>query len=261
MLLVVLAAATRAAAQTELPASALVTTDTKIAWPVHGAVTPACRRFTVTRGALEQMLRSYHRLSIPELDHYSSDGSCEIRGRITLNGKQYHWRKHPGNQLLTDFGSKEGEDVLGGEPNPAPPESPAQLAREQREQQKPIPRQRQPVVILLNRDFALPPGAVIHLGRATVEEGAYGKESSSCEGTPQTPAAMRRIFRQFHELASGEMHDWYAYYGCGVDGKIRVRGRSYRFHYISGNTLTTNFPDGFDHQLGGRYTDDLGLGG
>ena len=261
MLLVVLAAAARAAAQIDLPASALVTMDTKIAWPVHGAVTPACRRFTVTRADLKRMLRTYHRLSIPELDNYSSDGSCEIRGRITVNGKQYHWRKNPGNDLLKDFGSKEGEDVLGGEPNPAPPESPAQLAREQHKREKPILRQRQPVVLLLNHDFALPPDAIIRLGRATVEQGTCGNKSSNCEGTPRTPAAVRRIFRRYHEVASREMHDWYAYYGCGVDGSIRVRGRNYRFHYTSGNTLTTNFPDGFDHELGGRYTDDLGLGG
>ena len=101
--------------------------------------------------------------------------------------------------------------MLGGEPNPAPPKRRAQLAQEQREREKPILRQRQPVVLLLNHDFALPAGAVIHLGRATVEEGAYGNESGSCEGTPRTTAAVRRIFRGYHELASGEMHDWFAF--------------------------------------------------
>ena len=248
----------------DLPDRAVVTTDAEIVWPTKGRIPPSCSRFHVTRGSLAGMLRSYHELTINELDQYQSDGGCELRGRITLDGRQYRWRKYRGNELQIEWsGDGGGAAVLGGQPNPAPPLTPAQQRRERYRQkhEKPPRDIRQPIVLLLNHDFALPADAIIHLGKPKVDAGQPDRSSRSCEGVPKTDAAVRRIFRTYHELASGELHDSYASYGCGVSGTVLWNQRTFRFDYSNGNTLTTNYPDGFDHLMGGAYTDDPGVGG
>jgi hypothetical protein len=71
-----------------------------------------------------------------------------------------------------------------------------------------------------------------------------------------TERQVRRMFATYHVLAEGEYHDGYAQIDCVTEGEIVVDGKKFRYMSQPYNLLFTNWPDGQDHQLGGKHTDD-----
>lgn len=82
-------------------------------------------------------------------------------------------------------------------------------------------------------------------------------EVSGCSTRHISEAALRHEFATYHELERTEMHDGYLYVGCAIEGDIVVDGKSFRYSENPVNLLSTTWPDGKLHQLGGRHSDDL----
>lgn len=71
-----------------------------------------------------------------------------------------------------------------------------------------------------------------------------------------TERQLRAMFATYHELKEMELHDGYAVEGCVIEGDVIVDGKRFRYTQQPINLLWTTWPDGKDHLLGGKHSDD-----
>ena len=112
--------------------------------------------------------------------------------------------------------------------------------------------------LVLQHPFALPPSATVNVGSKFYE--TTNENKIFCESYKLSPTQVRRMFRTYHELHAGEMHDHYLYAACGIRGTVKVNGQVFHWESDPGNTMRTDYPDGTLRTLGGKYTDDMGAG-
>jgi hypothetical protein len=74
-------------------------------------------------------------------------------------------------------------------------------------------------------------------------------------GPALTQIQVRQMFSTYHVLRELEFHDDYDQIDCVTEGDILVDGKKYRYQYMPINTLTTTWPDGKGHSLGGKHSD------
>ncbi len=112
--------------------------------------------------------------------------------------------------------------------------------------------------LIAQHPYLLPSSAVITVGDKFYE--STNDDKIFCDSYRLSAVQVRRMFRTYHELHPGEMHDHYLYAACGIRGTVKVNGRVFHWESDPGNTMRTDYPDGNLRTLGGKYTDDLSEG-
>jgi len=103
--------------------------------------------------------------------------------------------------------------------------------------------------------YALPRSAVITVGRAQFDP-QRAAESQFCPTWTLTAAQVRSQFRRYHLLQSNELHQFYLYPACWIDGTVMAGGRTFHWQARPGSTLRTDWPDGVEKMLGGEHSDN-----
>jgi hypothetical protein len=105
-----------------------------------------------------------------------------------------------------------------------------------------------------NGRFAIPRTAEIKI----IGFGADDKDATAeaCKDFRLTSAQVRSYFRKAHQLKPAELHDYYLWSPCWVDGAITIHGKSFPWRIRAGNTIKTTYPDGTDKMLGAEHSDD-----
>lgn len=103
--------------------------------------------------------------------------------------------------------------------------------------------------------YALPADAAITVGTVEIDPAA-GAEGLFCPSWRLTARGVRARFRHYHLVTHGELHDFYLYPRCWIDGTVVVAGKTFHWQVRPGNTLSTDWPDGVEKMLGGKHSDD-----
>jgi len=98
--------------------------------------------------------------------------------------------------------------------------------------------------------YTLPAEAKITIGKPHTDPND-AQDAMICPSFHLNEYEVREMFRTYHLLKPGELHDNYSFPSCRIEGNIVVKNQ--RFYWIArpGNTLDTDWPDGKPKMLGG----------
>lgn len=103
--------------------------------------------------------------------------------------------------------------------------------------------------------FKLPPDAHLTIGHSVIGPDKESVEGF-CENWKLSENEVRKMFATYHLLKDDELHDFYLFPDCWIDGTIIFHGRTFQWRARLGNTLSTDWPDGKTRILGGKHSQD-----
>jgi hypothetical protein len=109
---------------------------------------------------------------------------------------------------------------------------------------------------IAHAQFALPPSAKISIGKLRIDDKARN-DAQVCSGWTINAKQVRSMFRTYHRLGPGDLHDYYTEMQCWIDGTLEVDGKTFHWEAQLIHILNTDWPDGVDKTLGGKYSGDL----
>jgi hypothetical protein len=106
-----------------------------------------------------------------------------------------------------------------------------------------------------NLVFRLPASAAITIDHSEFDP-KDANMSDFCPTWKLTQRQVRRMFSTYHLLQDDDLHDFYSFPDCWIDGTIVFHGKTFHWQARPGNTLSTDWPDGKTRMLGGKHSEN-----
>ena len=102
------------------------------------------------------------------------------------------------------------------------------------------------------KSFQLPSKAKIQIKGFKTD----GNEADTklCSDFRLNEAGLRNVFSTYRVITPKELHDYYDWLPCFIEGTITYQNKSYAFKARAGNILHTDYPDGVKRDLAGKRT-------
>lgn len=101
--------------------------------------------------------------------------------------------------------------------------------------------------------LSLPPKAKIQIN-SQISTG-NSPNDTDCKGFKLNRAQVRHIFETYKPVTVSDLHDYYTWTNCSLDGTLTVYKKFFTWKIRPGHILETDYPDGAMKTLGGAHTD------